>query len=175
MCFSCICLFVLYVLVFVIFLFLLVSGVCAVCDCRTPWTFLLTSLSSLTMDETFQLPNEVRVKHDSDVDEILDEEMSATETYMSKTISKPNKIRPTEVATNKTKADELKTCAVNVKTLAEQATTLRRLKWFSIVLAISTVINSATFGGIISHMVSLFLQFTHLIIRDRFHKRLTSF
>ena len=39
MCFSCICLFVLYVLIFVIFLFLLVSGVVAVYDCGTPWTF----------------------------------------------------------------------------------------------------------------------------------------
>ena len=38
-CFSCICLFDLYVLVFV---FLLVSA--AVCDCGTPWTFLLTYL-----------------------------------------------------------------------------------------------------------------------------------
>ena len=43
-CFSCICLFVLYVLVFVIFLFLLVSGLGWVCDCGTPWTFLLTFL-----------------------------------------------------------------------------------------------------------------------------------
>ena len=37
--------FVLYVLVFVIFLFLLVSRVAAVCDCGTPWTFLLTFLT----------------------------------------------------------------------------------------------------------------------------------
>ena len=42
MCFSCSCLFVLYVLGFVLFLFLLVSGLAAVCDCGTPWTFLLT-------------------------------------------------------------------------------------------------------------------------------------
>ena len=42
-----VCLFVLYGLVFVIFLFLLVSGcrgLAVVCDCDTPWTFLLTFL-----------------------------------------------------------------------------------------------------------------------------------
>ena len=36
--------YVLYVFVFVIFLFFLVSGVAAVCDCGTPWTFVLTFL-----------------------------------------------------------------------------------------------------------------------------------
>ena len=38
--------FVLYVLVFVIFLFLLMSAVAAVCDCGTPWTFLLIFMLS---------------------------------------------------------------------------------------------------------------------------------
>ena len=46
------CLFILCVLVFVIFFFLLVcvcvwlggGGLAAVCDCGTPWTFLLTFL-----------------------------------------------------------------------------------------------------------------------------------
>ena len=37
-----VCLFVLHVLLFVIFLFLLVSGLAAVCDCGTHWTFVLT-------------------------------------------------------------------------------------------------------------------------------------
>ena len=46
MCFSCICLFILYVVVFVIFLTLLVSGLAAVCDRGTPWTFLLTFFQS---------------------------------------------------------------------------------------------------------------------------------
>ena len=54
MCFSCICLSVLHVLVFVLFLFLLVSGFAAVCNCGTPWTFLLTSLGmQLTPKEHF--------------------------------------------------------------------------------------------------------------------------
>ena len=44
LCASRSCLFVLYVLVFVIFLFLLVSGLAAVSDCGSPWTFLLTFL-----------------------------------------------------------------------------------------------------------------------------------
>ena len=54
MCFWCICLFVLYVLVFVIFLFLLDRGLAAVCDCDTPWTFLLTFLkdSNQTIGKT---------------------------------------------------------------------------------------------------------------------------
>ena len=58
MCFSCICLFVLYVLVFVMFLFLLVSGLAAICDCGTPWTFLLTvfsTVSNIFYSETFWL------------------------------------------------------------------------------------------------------------------------
>ena len=38
-------LFVLHVLVFVLLLFLLVSGLDEVCDCGTPWTFLLTILT----------------------------------------------------------------------------------------------------------------------------------
>ena len=42
MCFLCICLFVLHSLVFVLLLFLLLSGLAAVSDCGTPWTFLLT-------------------------------------------------------------------------------------------------------------------------------------
>ena len=43
MCFSCIL--VCFARdVFVLFLFLLVSGLAAVCDCSTPWTFLLTFL-----------------------------------------------------------------------------------------------------------------------------------
>ena len=50
MCLSCICLFVLYVLVFVLFLFLLVSGLAAVCDCVTPWNFLLTFFIFLVRD-----------------------------------------------------------------------------------------------------------------------------
>ena len=35
-----VCLFVLYVFVFIIFL--LLSGLAAICDCSTPWIFLLT-------------------------------------------------------------------------------------------------------------------------------------
>ena len=44
MCVLCICLFVLYVLVFVIFPSSWRRGLAAVCDCGTPWTFLLTFL-----------------------------------------------------------------------------------------------------------------------------------
>ena len=44
MCFSCICLFVLYGLVFVIFSSSWYRGLAVVCDCGTPWTFLLTVL-----------------------------------------------------------------------------------------------------------------------------------
>ena len=43
-CFSCICLFVLHVLVIV-----LCRGLAAVCDCGTPWTFLLTLLLRLVI------------------------------------------------------------------------------------------------------------------------------
>ena len=45
MCFSCICLFALYVLVFAIFSSSWCRGLAAVCDCDTPWTFLLTFLA----------------------------------------------------------------------------------------------------------------------------------
>ena len=51
-----VCLFVLYVLVFVIFLFLLVLGVASVCDCGTPWTFLLTFWYVAARDQTRDLP-----------------------------------------------------------------------------------------------------------------------
>ena len=44
MCFSCIFLFVLYVLVLVIFSIPVGSGMAAVCECGTLWTFLLTFL-----------------------------------------------------------------------------------------------------------------------------------
>ena len=39
-------------------------------------------------------------------------------------------------------------------TLAKQATTLRRLNWFSAFLAISVAINTATFAGLTSTLVS---------------------
>ena len=60
MCFSCICLFVvvffyfLYWLVFVIFSFSWCLGLAVVCDCGTPWTFLLTVLkdSNQTIGKT---------------------------------------------------------------------------------------------------------------------------
>ena len=74
---------------------------------------------------------------------------------MRQTISRSDKIRSGKVETDKTKADELKTRVVDMKAIAEQVATLKRLIWFSIVLAISTVINSATFGGLIHNMVSL--------------------
>ena len=51
MCFSCICLFVLHVLVLVLVLSFFSSswyrGLAAICDCATPWTFLLTFLKRL--------------------------------------------------------------------------------------------------------------------------------
>ena len=54
MCFSCICLFVLYGLVFVIFSSSWCRGLAVVCDCGTPWTFLLTVLkdSNQTIGKT---------------------------------------------------------------------------------------------------------------------------
>ena len=54
MCFSCICLFVLYGLVFVIFSSSWSRGLAVVCDCGTPWTFLLTVLkdSNQTIGKT---------------------------------------------------------------------------------------------------------------------------
>ena len=54
MCVSCICLFVLYVLVFVIFSSSWCRGLAVVCDCGTPWTFLLTVLkdSNQTIGKT---------------------------------------------------------------------------------------------------------------------------
>ena len=54
MCFSCICLFVLYRLVFVIFSSSWCLGLAVVCDCGTPWTFLLTVLkdSNQTIGKT---------------------------------------------------------------------------------------------------------------------------
>ena len=55
MCFSCICLFVLYVLVFVNFFLLLVSRLAAVCDCGTSWTFLLTILQYMSVEEERQI------------------------------------------------------------------------------------------------------------------------
>ena len=57
MCFSCICLFVLYGLVFVIFSSCWCQGLAVVCDCGTPWTFLLTVLrdSNQTIGKTTEL------------------------------------------------------------------------------------------------------------------------
>ena len=54
MCFSCICLFVLYGLGFVIFFSSWCRGLAVVCDCGTPWTFLLTVLkdSNQTIGKT---------------------------------------------------------------------------------------------------------------------------
>ena len=54
MCFSCTCLFVLYGLVFVIFSSSWCRGLAVVCDCGTPWTFLLTVLkdSNQTIGKT---------------------------------------------------------------------------------------------------------------------------
>ena len=116
------------------------------------------------MDESFQLPDEVRVKYDRDVDEILHDERMTTNTYsknttIGQTISRPDKIRSGEVETDKTKADKLKTRIVDVKAIAEQAATSKRLTWFSIVLAISNVIYSARFGGLMHNMESLLLQY----------------
>ena len=55
-CFSCICLFVLYGLVFVIFSSSWCLGLAVVCDCGTPWTFLLTVLkaSNQTVGKTIE-------------------------------------------------------------------------------------------------------------------------
>ena len=52
--FSCICLFVFYGLVFVIFSSSWCRGLTVVCDCGTPWTFLLTVLkdSNQTIGKT---------------------------------------------------------------------------------------------------------------------------
>ena len=54
MCFSCLCLFVFYGLVFVIFSSSWCQGLAVVCDCGTPWTFLLTVLkdSNQTIGKT---------------------------------------------------------------------------------------------------------------------------
>ena len=53
MCFSCFCLFVLYMLVFLSFFSSSwCRGLAEVCDCGTPWTFLLTFLIVMC-DNTF--------------------------------------------------------------------------------------------------------------------------
>ena len=54
MCCSCICLFILYGLDFVIFSSSWCRGLAMVCDCGTPWTFLLTVLkdSNQTIGKT---------------------------------------------------------------------------------------------------------------------------
>ena len=100
------------------------------------------------MEETFQLPNEVsyssHVKSKTansklDQTKMTKSEYKKVSTLSTSSISRPSKITPDTIESDK---------------LAKQATTLRRLKWISAFLAISTVINSATFGGLTHSLVS---------------------
>ena len=67
-------------------------------------------------------------------------------------LSRPTKPKVEEIETDK------KVASVE-KTLAEQTTILRRLKWICAFLIVSIVIISATFGVLIHVIVSIYLEF----------------
>ena len=111
-----------------------------------------------TMKESFQLPNEVFCSTggvSGSVQNALNKKRMAIDgikkvSVVSTSISRSSKINPVNIESDNG-------MAAGAKTLTEQATTLRRLKLVCIFLAMSTAIITATFGGLIHTLVSLFL------------------
>ena len=107
------------------------------------------------MEQSFQLPNEVCCSNGKESEisyTVLDQTNECKKvSTVSTSVSGSSKIKPVKIG-NDTGA------AVDSTTLAEQATALRRLKWISAFLAISTLINSATFGGLMHTLVSSSLK-----------------
>ena len=132
------------------------------------------------MEKTFQLPNEVscsdgvesETAHNAHNAEnrtkITTSEYKKVAALSTSSISRPSKVTP-----DKIEGDER--VAVDASTLAKQATALRRLKWISALLAISTVINSATFGGLTHSLVCICFQYSRtnrILIIDKSKKQL---
>ena len=97
------------------------------------------------MEKTFQLPNQVvesNTAHSGiDQAQVMTSESKKVTTLTS--VSGPCQIIHTNI-----------TCGRVEATLAKQATALRRLKWISVFLAISTALNTAMFGGFTHSLVS---------------------
>ena len=116
------------------------------------------------MDDSFELPNAIGSINSRDSENVnklethkrMAEDEHRKTSSMSKHTQRRNKIRPTEDkiqhVRNRIQPEEIET-NTNVKTLVQQATSLRKLKWVCAFLAISTVINTAAFGTLIHVMV----------------------
>ena len=98
------------------------------------------------MDESFQLPNEVSYSSQKYAGKVADREGMATKEYKA---DGTTRIKPVEIENN-----NIPPVTVDTKKHAQQATSLGRLKLVCVCLVISTVINAATFGGLIYDTVS---------------------
>ena len=106
------------------------------------------------MEASFPLPNEVCGSNNKGSRTTLaDTRKYNNVTTMKTSIARPSRTKSPEPAWN----DDV---IAGTKKIAELATTLKILKLACVCLAITTVINSATFGGLIQSLVSwcLFLS-----------------
>ena len=96
------------------------------------------------MEKTFPLPNAVscsdgiksKTAHTSlNRTKITTNEYKKVDTLSTSSLSRPSKVTPDNIKSDKLPVDSM------TLSLAKQATALRRLKWISAFLAISTVIN----------------------------------
>ena len=116
------------------------------------------------MEKTFQLPNEVSCSDGVESETAHNAHNAENRTKITTSeckkvtaLSTSSISRHSKVTSEKIEGDKM--VAVDASTIAKQATALRRLKWISAFLAISTVINSATFGGLTHSLVCICFQY----------------